>query len=42
MMSDLYKTTNEIQTEIKEMLGGVEMPDEDESLTVSSISQSPF
>lgn len=41
-MSDLYKASTQRKAEINELMNDIEMPDEDESLTVSSLSQSPF
>lgn len=42
MVSDLYKASTQRKAEIDELMNEIEMPDEDESLTVSSMSQSPF
>jgi hypothetical protein len=42
MMSDLYRTNAQQVQEIGDLMRDIDMPDEDESLTVSSMSQSPF
>ena len=42
-MSDLYRgNTQQRIEEINQLMHEIDMPDEDESLTVSSMSQSPF
>ena len=37
-VSDLYKASTQRKAEINELMNDIELPDEDESLTVSSMS----